>query len=120
MSWSNDLQAIIAMTQAPIAPALSPHLQATLQDDNPGGVDFVLTIGERRIPLEVKYRRRLYPQDAQGLLSFVERSHYNVPFGILVTLAAGMTTLYVTVFIGPLEGVREDERIFPRMSGAVK
>jgi predicted AAA+ superfamily ATPase len=59
------------------------HFPARSQEPE---VDFVLTIGERRIPLEVKYRRRLYPRDAQGLLSFVERPHYNAPFGILVTL----------------------------------
>ena len=50
-------------------------------------MDFVLTIGERRIPLEVKYRRRLSTRDIQGPLSFIEQPHYNAPFGILVTLA---------------------------------
>jgi predicted AAA+ superfamily ATPase len=59
------------------------HFPARSQEPE---VDFILTIGERRIPLEVKYRRRLSPRDAQGLLSFVERPPYNAPFGILVTL----------------------------------
>jgi predicted AAA+ superfamily ATPase len=49
-------------------------------------VDFVLTIGQHRIPLEVKYRRRIHPRDLQGLRSFIAQSHYNAPFGILVTL----------------------------------
>ncbi|MEX2649583.1 MAG: AAA family ATPase [Alphaproteobacteria bacterium] len=49
-------------------------------------VDFVLTVGENRIPIEVKYRRRIDPHgDTVGLRSFVERSVYNAPFGILVT-----------------------------------
>ena len=50
-------------------------------------VDFVLTIGEKRIPLEVKYRRGIDPHaDTVGLRSFLEKTHYNAPFGVLVTM----------------------------------
>jgi predicted AAA+ superfamily ATPase len=49
-------------------------------------VDFVLTIGEQRIPVEVKYRRRIDHADSRGLRAFVEKSHYNAPFGLMVTL----------------------------------
>ncbi len=49
-------------------------------------VDFVLTVGEQRIPIEVKYRRRIDYQDTLGLRSFIEKAHYNAPFGILVTM----------------------------------
>ena len=50
-------------------------------------VDFVLTIGEKRIPLEVKYRRGIDPhRDTLGLRAFIEKSHYNAPFGLLVTM----------------------------------
>jgi predicted AAA+ superfamily ATPase len=50
-------------------------------------VDFVLTIGERRIPVEVKYRRHIDPhRHTLGLRSFVEQAHYHAPFGILVTM----------------------------------
>lgn len=49
-------------------------------------VDFVLTVGEQRIPIEVKYRRRIDYKDTHGLRSFIEKAHYNAPFGILVTL----------------------------------
>ena len=49
-------------------------------------VDFVLTIGEQRIPIEVKYRRRIDHKDTIGLRSFIEKPHYNAPFGVLVTL----------------------------------
>lgn len=49
-------------------------------------VDYVLTIGERRIPVEVKYRRRIDFEDTRGLRSFLDRSYYNAPFGLLVTL----------------------------------
>ena len=48
-------------------------------------VDFILTVGEQRIPLEVKYRRRSEYSDTIGLRSFIEKVH-NAPFGVLVTL----------------------------------
>lgn len=50
-------------------------------------VDFILTVGEQRIPVEVKYRRRIEYNDTFGLRSFIEKAHYAAPFGILVTLA---------------------------------
>ncbi len=50
-------------------------------------VDFVLTIGERRIPVEIKYRRHIDPfRDTFGLRAFMEKTVYNAPFGVLVTL----------------------------------
>jgi predicted AAA+ superfamily ATPase len=50
-------------------------------------VDFVLTIGEARIPMEVRYRQRIDPhRDTLGLRAFLEKSAYNAPFGVLVTL----------------------------------
>lgn len=50
-------------------------------------VDFVLTVGTRRIPIEVKYRRRIDPhEDTRGLRAFIEKTVYNAPFGLLVTL----------------------------------
>jgi predicted AAA+ superfamily ATPase len=49
-------------------------------------VDFVLTLGEKRVPLEVKYRRNIDPlRDTEGLRTFLETKVYNAPFGILVT-----------------------------------
>jgi predicted AAA+ superfamily ATPase len=51
-------------------------------------VDFVLTMGTRRIPVEVKYRKRIDPhEDTRGLRAFLEKAVYNAPFGLLVTLA---------------------------------
>ncbi len=50
-------------------------------------VDFVLTVGTRRIPIEVKYRKRIdYHEDTRGLRAFLEKTVYNAPFGILATL----------------------------------
>ncbi len=49
-------------------------------------VDFILTIGEQRIPIEVKYRRHIDYKDTHGLRSFIDKAHYHAPFGLLVTL----------------------------------
>ena len=50
------------------------------------GVDFVLTLGAVRIPLEVKYQGRIDPfRDTEGLRAFIEKTSNNAPFGILVT-----------------------------------
>jgi hypothetical protein len=70
-----------------------PHLDIAHFPERPTEpeIDFVLTIGERRIPVEVKYRRRIDPhRDTLGLRSFVEKSHYNAPFGVLVTMLEGV------------------------------
>lgn len=54
-------------------------------------VDFVLTIGEMRVPVEVKYRRIVDAHRATlGLRAFIEKTVYNAPFGILVTLTDGV------------------------------
>lgn len=54
-------------------------------------VDFILTVGTRRIPVEVKYRRRIDPMaDTEGLRSFIEHRAYNAPFGLLITLGDAM------------------------------
>jgi predicted AAA+ superfamily ATPase len=55
-------------------------------------VDFILTVGEQRIPVEVKYRSHIAWQDSRGLRSFIEKSVYNAPFGILVTQTDEATT----------------------------
>lgn len=49
-------------------------------------VDFVLTIGERRIPVEVKYRRVIETlRDTVGLRTFLEKAVNNATFGLLIT-----------------------------------
>lgn len=54
-------------------------------------VDFILTIGEKRIPLEVKYRNRIdMHRDTVGIRAFLEKTVYNAPFGILVTMHDGV------------------------------
>lgn len=53
-------------------------------------VDFVLTVGEQRIPAEVKYRQVIDPhRDTVGLRAFIEKTANNAPFGVLITLQDG-------------------------------
>jgi predicted AAA+ superfamily ATPase len=66
-----------------------PHLDIAHFPERPTEpeVDFILTIGEKRIPMEVKYRRRIDPhRDTVGLRSFLEKTHYNAPFAVMVTM----------------------------------
>ncbi len=49
-------------------------------------LDFVLTIGAQRIPLEVKYQRRIDTRrDAGALRDFLDQPINEAPFGILIT-----------------------------------
>jgi hypothetical protein len=49
-------------------------------------IDYVLTIGTLRIPMEIKYRRRVDPlADTGGLRTFLEKTVYNAPFALLIT-----------------------------------
>lgn len=49
-------------------------------------MDCVLTIGTRRIPVEVKYQRKIDPlRDTEGIRTFLEKAANNAPFGLLVT-----------------------------------
>ena len=49
-------------------------------------VDFVLTVGAQRVPVEIKYQRRIDPlRDTLGVRSFVEKSVNNASFGLLIT-----------------------------------
>lgn len=69
-------------------------------------VDFVLTVGTKRIPVEVKYRQHIDPhQDTLGLRAFLEKSVYNAPFGLLVTLEDDVEVLDPRVIPIPLSSL---------------
>jgi len=71
-----------------------PHLDIAHFPERPTEpeVDFVLTVGEVRIPVEVKYRRQIDPhRDTLGLRAFMEKTVYNARFGVLVTLEDGVS-----------------------------
>ena len=56
-------------------------------------IDFVLTVGTRRIPVEVKYQRRIDPlRDTEALRAFIEKSVNNAAFGLLIVQADGNHT----------------------------
>lgn len=64
------------------------QLDLSYAPERPGEpeVDFVLTIGTRRIPIEVKYQGTVDPRrDITGLCAFLDRSVNSAPFGVLVT-----------------------------------
>ena len=49
-------------------------------------VDFVLTVGVRRIPIEIRYQRRIdQHRDTAGLRSFLAKTVNNASFGVLIT-----------------------------------
>lgn len=55
-------------------------------------VDLVLTVGSQRIPIEIKYRKRIDShRDTLGLRAFIEKAAYNAPFGLLITLMDDVT-----------------------------
>ncbi|MEW5701553.1 MAG: AAA family ATPase [Candidatus Zixiibacteriota bacterium] len=69
-------------------------------------VDFILTIGTKRIPLEVKYQRRIDPmRDTEGLRAFVEKRENNAPFGILVTQIDGVSVTDPRIVTLPLSSL---------------
>jgi len=49
-------------------------------------IDFIATVGSKRVPIEVKYQRKIDPlADTEGLRSFMEKTVNNAPFGLLIT-----------------------------------
>ena len=83
-----DLAGHIAESTAGYFLASVPNLDVAHFPERPTEpeVDYIATVGEQRIPVEVKYRRRIDYRDTLGLRAFIEKAHYNAPFGILVTL----------------------------------
>ncbi len=49
-------------------------------------IDFIMTMGLHRVPIEVKYRRsRPGGDDLKGIHSFCGQAKYNAPFGLVIT-----------------------------------
>ncbi len=50
-------------------------------------LDFVFTVGDQQIPVQVKYERSIDPvRDTRGIRSFVEKPAKLASFGLLITL----------------------------------
>ncbi|MFY9822270.1 MAG: DUF4143 domain-containing protein [Thermoanaerobaculia bacterium] len=76
-------ESVVGATLSTISNLDLSHLPAR---DDQLEIDFILTIGTKRIPLEVKYQRRLDPlRDTEALRTFLEKSVNNAPFGLLVS-----------------------------------
>lgn len=84
-----DLAGHIAESAAGYFLSTVPHLDVAHFPERGAEpeVDFVATVGTHRIPIEVKYQRRIDGhRDTRGLRAFLEKTVYNAPFGVLVTL----------------------------------
>ena len=69
-------------------------------------VDFVLTVGDSRIPVEVKYRQRMDERrDTLGLKAFIEKSVYRASFGVLVTMHDDVEVLDPRIIPVPLSSL---------------
>jgi len=69
-------------------------------------IDFVITVGTRRVPIEVKYQRRIDPmRDTEALRTFIETAVNNAPFGILVTQSDGPHDLDPRIVSLPLSSL---------------
>ena len=69
-------------------------------------VDLVITIGEHRIPLEIKYRQHIDGhRDTLGLRAFIGKTVYNAPFGVLVTLSDEATVADPRIVALPLSSL---------------
>lgn len=69
-------------------------------------VDWVLTVGDRRIPVEVKYQGTIdRVRDTLGLRAFMEKSANNATFGLLVTRDDGATVDDPRIVAMPLKSL---------------
>jgi predicted AAA+ superfamily ATPase len=48
-------------------------------------IDYVITLGVKRIPIEIKYQKTISSQDWAAAEAFCSKPHYEAPFGIIVT-----------------------------------
>jgi predicted AAA+ superfamily ATPase len=69
-------------------------------------IDFVITVGTRRVPIEVKYQKRIDPmRDTEALRTFIETAVNNAPFGVLVTQTDGSHDIDARIVSVPLSSL---------------
>ena len=103
-----DLAGHIAESVAGYFLAMIPSIQLAWfpERSTEPEVDFVITVGDQRIPIEVKYQRRIDSQrDTVGLRAFIEKRVYNAPFGILVTQMDNVSVLDPRIVAMPLSSL---------------
>jgi hypothetical protein len=72
--------------------------------NNEPEVDFVISIGDQRIPIEVKYRNIIKKEHYTGLLQFISKPINRAPFGILITKNATVS-LHEKIVTIPLQNL---------------
>jgi predicted AAA+ superfamily ATPase len=93
-------ESVVGATLATIPSLDTAHFPARGSDPE---IDFILTIGTKRIPLEVKYQRRIDPLgDTEALRTFIEKAVNNAPFGLLVTQSDETVVLDPRIVAMPL------------------
>jgi predicted AAA+ superfamily ATPase len=96
-------ESVVGATLSTISNLDLSHLPA--RSDQPE-IDFVLTVGTTRIPLEVKYQKRLdLLRDTEGLRTFMEKTANNAPFGILVSQSDESTVVDPRIVSLPLSSL---------------
>jgi len=75
-----------SVTGSTLATIGSLDLAHLPERSNQPEIDFIMTVGTKRVPLEVKYQKRIDPlRDTEGLRTFIENTSNNAPFAVLVT-----------------------------------
>ncbi len=69
-------------------------------------VDLIITVGQHHIPVEIKYRQHIDShRDTLGLRAFLEKTVYNAPFGLLITLTDEVTVADPRIVALPLSSL---------------
>lgn len=77
------IEGVIGYFLADIDEIMVNHYPERIQEPE---VDFIITAGDMRIPVEVKYRKRIDAvEDTMGLKRFMEKADNRSAFGLLVT-----------------------------------
>jgi hypothetical protein len=76
-------ESVVGITLKAISGLDTAYLPA--KKDQPE-IDFIVTIGAKRIPIEVKYQQPIrLPEAIHGLRTFMNKAVNNAPFGLLIT-----------------------------------
>ena len=84
------VESVVGSTLSTISSLDLAHLPARHGEPE---IDFILTVGTKRIPLEVKYQKTIDPiRDIAGLQVFMDKKVNNAPFGLLITQRDGVVS----------------------------
>jgi predicted AAA+ superfamily ATPase len=76
-------ESVVGATLSTVSGLDLAHLPARKNEPE---VDFVMTVGTKRIPVEIKYQRSPDPvRDTAGLRAFMQQPANRAPFGLIIT-----------------------------------